>query len=166
MTERTARLVLDLLEAGQAQKELHHNEALAALDLCVQASIVAAGGNDPPTSPAAGQCWIVGPAPTGDWAGQAGALAGRTTGGWRFVRPREGLVVWDEARRISVRFSYGSWEEGVLRGDELRVGGERVVGRQAPAIADPDGGMAIDAEARSTLIALLAALRGHGLIAS
>lgn len=166
MTDTTARFALDLLEAGQAQKELHHNEALTVLDLCVQASIVAAGGNDPPATPVAGQCWIVGPLPTGDWIGQARALAGWTAGGWRFVRPVEGMVAWDEARRISLRFSRGTWEEGVLRGAELRVGGERVVGARAAAIAAPDGGSTVDAEARATLAAVLSALRGHGLIAA
>lgn len=166
MTDKTARFAFDLLEAGQAQKELHHNEALTAIDLCVQASIVAADGNDPPAAPAIGQCWIVGAAPRGAWAGQTQALAGWTAGGWRFVAPRDGLQAWDEARRIPLRFSNGAWEAGVLRGEELHVGGDRVVGRRAAAIADPGGGATIDAEARATLSAVLAALRGHGLVAS
>jgi hypothetical protein len=164
MTDRTARLALDLLEPGQAQKELHHNEALVALDLGVQASIVAAGGNDPPSAPAVGQCWIVGPTPTGAWTGQAHALAGWTAGGWRFVSAREGLAAWDEARRISLRFSRGAWEEGVLRGAELRIGGERVVGARAAAIPAPGGGATVDVEARAALSAMLSVLRGHGLI--
>jgi len=166
MSDTTARFALDLLEPGQAQKELHHNEALAAIDLAVQASVVAAGGNDPPAAPIAGQCWIVGPAPTGGWAGRAGALAGWTAGGWRFVGPREGMGAWDEARRIFLRFSHGAWEEGVLRGAELRVAGERVVGPRAAAIAAPDGGTTVDAQARASLAAVLSALRAHGLIAS
>lgn len=166
MTEKTARLALDLLAPGQAQKELHHNEALAAIDLCVQASVVSAGQNEPAPTPVVGQCWIVGPAPTGAWTGQARAVAGWTAGGWRFVGAREGLAAWDEARRIPLRFSAGAWEEGVLRGGELRVDGERVVGTRGPAIAAPGGGTTVDAEARATLAAVLAALRGHGLIAS
>lgn len=165
MTDRTARLALELIEPGQAQKELRHNEALAALDLCVQASVAGAGTNDPPTAPAMGRCWIVGTAPTGAWADRAQALAGWTTGGWRFVAAREGMVAWDEVRHIPLRFSNGAWQAGVLRGAELRIGGDRVVGPRAAAIAAPGGGATIDAEARATLAAVLSALRGHGLIA-
>ena len=70
----TPRLALPLLQPGQAQKEMGHNEALAALDLIVQPNVVAAGIDTPPTSPESGQCWIVGASPTGAWAGQAGKL--------------------------------------------------------------------------------------------
>src|SRR3546814_12942418 len=40
----------------------------------------------PPQTPAPGECWIVGDAPSGDWAGWAGALACWTHGGWRSYR--------------------------------------------------------------------------------
>ena len=39
------------------------------------------------------------------------------------------------------------------------------VGSQAAAIGDPGGGATIDLEARACLAGVLAALRGHGLIA-
>ncbi|SFP82892.1 DUF2793 domain-containing protein [Sphingomonas rubra] len=165
MTIRTARLALDLLEPGQSQKELHHNEALALLDLGVQASVIAAGTDVPPQMPEPGQCWIVGTVPTGAWTGRPQAIAGWTAAGWRFVAPREGLVAWDEGRHVCQRFSAGRWQAGVVRGTELDIAGERVVGPRAGAIAAPAGGGTVDAEARATLAALLAALRGHGLIA-
>jgi hypothetical protein len=41
-----------------------------------------------------------------------------------------------------------------------------VVGPQAAAIADPDGGAVVDGEARTAIAAILAALRSHGLIAA
>jgi hypothetical protein len=44
------------------------------------------------------------------------------------------------------------------------VDGVKVVGARQPAIADPTGGTSVDGEARDTLRAVLAALRGHGLI--
>ena len=81
MVETSARLALPLLVPGQAQKEMFHNEALATIDLALQASVAAVGTEAPPAAPSPGQCWIVGPRPTGDWAGQAGALAGWTAGG-------------------------------------------------------------------------------------
>lgn len=43
---------------------------------------------------------------------------------------------------------------------------DKVVGGQMAAIAGPTGGSVIDAELRSTVAAILEALRGHGLIAS
>ena len=163
---RTARLGIELIEPGQAQKELAHNEALALIDLGLQASVVAAGIDAPPADPAEGQCWIVGAQPTGTWAGHANAIVGWTADGWRFVAPREGLDSWDEARQISLRFTRGSWEAGVARAAGLHVAGERVVGPRAAAIAAPTGGQTVDGEARATLAAVLAALRGHGLIAA
>jgi hypothetical protein len=41
-----------------------------------------------------------------------------------------------------------------------------VVGSQAAAIASPTGGTNVDVQARSTIDAILSALRQHGLIES
>jgi hypothetical protein len=160
----TARLALPLIAPGQAQKEMTHNEALALIDLAVQAGVTAARADAPPATPVIGECWIVGDAPEGAWAGQAGALAGWTAGGWRFVAPREGMSVWSAGDTMAWTFRAGLWRRGELRGLSLRVNGRQVVGAQAAAIAAPSGGATVDAEARATLSAVLAALRGHGLI--
>lgn len=48
---------------------------------------------------------------------------------------------------------------------EYKVNGTQVITDQQPAIADPTGGVTIDAEARAQLILLLNAARAHGLIA-
>lgn len=119
----------------------------------------------PPADPAAGASWIVGAAPTGAWSGRAHALATWTAGGWRFVRPREGMAVWDGQALVPVRFVGGAWERGVGRATRLIIAGEQVVGARSGPIAEPAGGGVADAEARATLGAILAALRGHGLIA-
>lgn len=89
--ETTARLGLPLLATGQARKEETHNEALALVDLLLGGGVEAMGVDAPPADPTVGQAWIVGAAPTGAWAGRAGAVAGWTGGGWRFVPPFEGL---------------------------------------------------------------------------
>ena len=164
--DATARLALPLLQAGQAQKEMTHNEALARLDLAVQAVVVTMGLNDPPVDPAVGDCWIVGPAPTGAWVGEAGALAGWTADGWRFVAAAEGMTVWIADRAVAARYVGGGWVAGDLAGEQVSIEGVKVVGAQAAAIADPAGGTTIDAEARTTIGAILSILRGHGLIAS
>ncbi len=97
MAETTDRLALPLLAAGQAQKEIFHNEALTFVDLLLQGAVEDHDVDDPPASPAAGQCWTVGASPSGDWTGRAGQVAGWTTGGWRFVLPRAGMTFWNIA---------------------------------------------------------------------
>lgn len=165
MTEATARHALPLIQPGQAQKELSHNEALAALDLLVQPSVVAVGLDTPPTSPTPGQCWIVGGAPIGAWAGHAQSLAGWTDGGWRFAAPVPGMAIWTGGAAAFVRWDGGTWVPGALAGSSLSIAGQQVVGARAGAIADPSGGGAIDSEARATVTQILSALRQHGLIA-
>lgn len=161
--DSTPRLALALLQPGQAQKEMYHNEALVRIDLAVQAVAEAAGGATPPEAPAPGQCWIVGTAATGEWAGQEGALAGWTDAGWRFVAPFEGLRVWmRDSAEIAV-FRAGEWRLGEVHG-RLFVEGVQVVGPRAGAIAPIAGGTTVDAEARAAVSAILAALQHHGLI--
>ncbi len=164
-TDQTPRFALPMLQPGQAQKELYHNEALALLDIAVQPNVVGIGANTPPASPATGACWIVGASPTGAWAGAAHHLAGWTGGGWRFVAPVEGMTVWNLANTLESRFIAGSWVSGQTRSAQLLIGGTQVVGPQRPAIATPSGGAMVDAEARAALAAILAAMTAHGLIA-
>ena len=58
------------------------------------------------------------------------------------------------------------WRAGAIRDDGLYQNDEKIVGARQPAIANIGGGAVIDAEARSTIAAILTALRTHGLIAS
>ena len=164
MTDVTDRLGLPLLAAGQAQKELFHNEALALIDLVAGAGVEAVGVNAPPAAPTPGQAWVVGPAPTGDWAGHADALTGWTAGGWRFVAAREGLAVWSAADDTVARRRGGAWEIGNLRGHAVVIDGVAVVGPRQPGIVEPNGGAVVDAEARAAIGAVISALRAHGLI--
>lgn len=162
----TARLALPLLESGQAQKELTHNEALALIDLGMHAEVEAVGVDLPPGAPAIGECWVVGTAPVGAWTGQAGAIAGWTAGGWRFLRPREGMRAWNRAAGREATRADGAWEDGVVRASRVIVDGTQVVGARRPAVALPTGGTVIDTEARAAMAQLLAALTAHGLLAA
>ena len=164
--DASARLAMPLLKPGQAQKEMVHNEAIAILDLLVQPSVVAAGLDTPPGSPGEGQCWIIGTAPTGVWAGHAASLAGWTTGGWRFAAPFDGITVWSVADSLFARYSGGAWTLGDMVAARVTIGGEQVIGARRPAIADPAAGSVIDVESRAALTAVLAAMRAHGLIAN
>jgi hypothetical protein len=164
MDENTTRLALPLLAPGQAQKEITHNEALALIDLALQASVETVGATVPPADPTEGAAWILGAAPTGDWAGRAGAIAGWTGGGWRFVAPREGMAAWSRADAATARYHEGVWEIGTVRADRVLIDGFPVLGPRRPGIADPTGGAVIDDVARATLAELLTTLRAHGLI--
>lgn len=164
--ENTARLALPLLQPGQAQKEMWHNEALTLLDLLVQPVVLAVGLDTPPTAPEAGDAWVVGAAPSGAWSGSAGHIAAWSAGGWRFAAPIEGMAVWSVADGAGARYAAGGWAVGMLHGTTLVLGGHAVVGGRRGAIADATGGAVIDVEARGAIAAILAVLRGHGLIES
>lgn len=143
----TARWGLPMLAAGQAQKEITHNEALMLADMLLNPRVVAAGVSVPPVSPIAGAAWIVGTAPTGAWAGRADSLAGWTSGGWRFAPPSNGLRVWDEATSSFLVYKGSGWIA-------------------APAIADASGGTVIDSQLRAVVASLLTTLRGQGVLKS
>jgi hypothetical protein len=162
----TDRLGLPLLAAGQAQKELAHNEALLLLDLVSQPVAQSADLASPPGSPIAGQCWIVAASATGDWSGRDGAMAGWTDNGWRFAAPGAGWRVWVADRGQSMRFDGTAWADEDVRSDGYFVAGDRVLAGRQAAIADPAGGATIDSNARAAVTAILAALRAHGLIAT
>ncbi len=163
--QSSARLTLPYLQPGQAQKELYHNEALALLDLAVQPAVLGIAVNTPPADPAPGDCWIVGTAPTGAWAGEAGHIAGWTQGGWRYLTPTAGMVVWSIADALEARFAGGSWTVGTVQAARLVITGDQVIGPRQAAIASPAGGSMIDEQARAAVAAVLAAMRSHGLIA-
>lgn len=145
MFDHTDRHALPLLHAGQAQKEMTHNEALAMLDLLAAPAVEAMDAAVPPQAPAPGQCWLLGEVPEGDWAGRPGALAGWTVSGWRFVDPNEGMAVWVRDRGVSARRVAGEWRIGaVLAGA-------------------PDTGSVRDVEAREAIAAIVALLRSQGI---
>lgn len=158
----TPRLALPLLEPGQAQKEMTHNEALVRLDIATQASVLAEAAA-PPAAPQIGQCWLVASAPQGAWALAAGAIAAWTEGGWRFVAPVEGMRIWIAAEASFALFSQGAWYHGRTYG-RLFIEGRQLVGPQQPNVAEPTGGVTVDAEARVAITAVLQTLRRHGLI--
>ena len=141
----TARLALPLLAAGQAQKEITHNEALTLLDAAL-APVVEGGMRDvPPVAPVVGQCWLVGASASGAWAGQSAALACWTSGGWRFVTLPQGASVVE-------RVSGKRW---------LRAASSWFAAQLSTA---PAGGAVIDAEARAAIAVLVTVLGNFGLV--
>jgi Protein of unknown function (DUF2793) len=165
MPDTSDRFKLPLLAAGQAQKEITHNEALMLADMLLHSVVVAVAPGSVPSAPLPGQCWIVGNSPSGAWAGQSGAIAGWSAGGWRFVAPIDGMAMWSLADSLVVRRNGGVWVAGMVTATSLKIGGNQVVGARAASIANVSGGSVIDVEARAVINSILVTLRSHGLIA-
>lgn len=163
MTERSARFALPFILPGQAQKELFHNEALAALDGLVHAAVEGAAAT-PPADADEGDSWIVATGASGAWAGHSGSIAVRTAGGWRFLGPLIGMSVWDKAAGFARRWTGTAWSDGALPVAAIRVGGSQVVGPRLADVPSPSGGTTIDVEARTAIGALIVTLKSHGLI--
>ena len=136
------RFGLPLLYAAQAQKELCVNEALAVIDAmlgCAVEGIATA----PPTSPVNGTNWLVATGGSGVWAGQDGNIAAYQAGNWVFITARDGMNVFNRATGQTLLYA-GGWQAPVKP-------------------AAPAGGTTVDAEARTAIAAIIAALQQAGV---
>ena len=140
---RTPRFEIPLLFAGQSQKEGFVNELAARLDGLMHLA-VQGEATTPPASPAEGSAWLVGTNPTGDWSGQTGKIALRQAGNWLFAAPRDGMRLLNLASGQDMRF-HGQW-------------------RIATKPQAPTGGTTIDAESRTAIAAIIAALATAGIV--
>lgn len=166
MAETTTRFALPLLQVAQAQKEVTHNEAVAAIDVLLQLAVESRTLGVPPAAPAAGAAWIVPGGASGAWAGRTGDIAAWDEGGWRYLRPRGGTVAWlGDAARFAV-FDGTVWRDDGWPVAGLRIGGRLMLAAVPATVAAPVGGTTVDVEARAALAALTATLRAQGLVAS
>lgn len=139
------RMALPLLVSGQAQKELTHNEALLLIDMALMPLVESVGLNAPPIMPEIGQCWIVGPVPTGAWSDAANHLAAWTAGGWR-------TLALPERAEVRERVGGRSWTRSLA-------------GWMAPPVwTGISGGSTVDQEARAALESLAGMLAARGLL--
>jgi hypothetical protein len=152
----TVRNKLALLSAGQAQKEVTHNEALVAIDRLLHPSVKSRSLSAPPADPALGESWIVGEAATGAWSGQEQAIAVFEGYGWGFVLPRLGLAAFIEDED-GMAIWRGQWSAG-WPVSQLSIASPAV-------ISLPAGGVTVDAELRESFGSLVTALQGLGLTA-
>lgn len=166
MNESSNRFGLPLLAAAQAQKETTHNEAIALIDLLVNPVVQSIAQVNIPSAPLPGQAWIVGAGATGAWVGNTNKIAGWTLSGWRFITPVEAMSVWSLSDAATVQFNGTAWAIAKLSGQQVSIGGNKIVGARQGAIADPAGGSIIDAEARTVIGSILTMLSTHGLIAT
>ena len=67
------------------------------------------GANAPPGAPVTGDLYVVGPAPTGAWAGQANNLAQWTGSAWLITAPQRGATVVSAATGKTYIWSGSAW---------------------------------------------------------
>ena len=105
----TSKLNLPYILQSQSQKEVTHNDGLNLLDMLVQAVVLEVGLDTPPVSPTLGGCYVIGNSPSGDWATHTGELTQAITGGWRFVAPFDGLLVYNLSDDKNYHYNGSSW---------------------------------------------------------
>lgn len=109
MTTTSATLGIPYIASQQSQPDVTHNEAVSLLQIILAGGAITIGGNTPPASPLEGDTYVVGPVPTGVWAGRANAIAGFFLSQWLFVPgndsngtpidmgpDQEGLSIWSK----------------------------------------------------------------------
>ena len=106
----TTLLGLPLLQPSQAQKHVTVNDAMTVLDTVVQLSVKSSVLNIPPSIPAEGDRYIVGPVPTGTWSGKARQVAAWVGSAWVFHAPAQGWIAWDETTSIALVFTATNWQ--------------------------------------------------------
>ncbi len=142
---QTPRFSLPLLAAGQAHKELFHNEALTLLDLLTDISVLEISDDPALLTPAAGDCWLIGSSPLAEWEDYSDHIAGWSAGGWRFISPRESMRIFIANIGGLAVFRNGAWQV-------------------AEQVFSPAGGSVIDNEARTAIESILASLQTFGLM--
>jgi hypothetical protein len=158
----TPRHGLPLLAAGQAQKELTHNEALLAIDRRLQTAVESRTLATSPLDPGPGAMYIVAAGSDGAWAGRDGMLASWDGFGWHFTMTEPGWLVWIADEAIFAVFNEGwstSWPAS-----GLLVAGREVFRMPPVVVAAPTGGAVVDVECRTAVATLLSALRNQGIV--
>jgi len=161
--DRTGRYGFPLLSAGQAQKEVTHNEALLQIDRMLHVAVATRGSNEPPAAPSQTASYIVGSAPTGAWTERADCLASYDGTGWTFTNPVRGCLAWIIGEAVFSVYDTG-WSIGGWPTNGLKIGGRAVLAAPPVAIASPADGAVVDAQARTVIAAMIVALRNQGIV--
>jgi hypothetical protein len=109
MSDNTPRLGLAELAQMQEMDSATWNEALVRLDALADLYLLGQFVNTPPGSPADGDLYLTGAAPTGAWSGYAYKIAYCIDGGWRFFTPFTGLRAFVAGTNAFLLYVGGSW---------------------------------------------------------
>jgi hypothetical protein len=104
----TNNLGITLVEQSQAQKEVTVNEAISVLEALQNRGVEDVNLATPPVSPSAGAAYIIAASGTGAWAGKDGKIA-YFNAVWKFITPREGLLIWVNDEDTLYYFSGSAW---------------------------------------------------------
>ncbi len=104
----TINLNIALVASNQAQKEVTVNAAITAIEAILNRGVIDLGLNTPPVSPAVGDLYIIGAAPTGAWASNANDVAYYQSG-WKFINPNEGMRLWVNDENIVYTWDGAAW---------------------------------------------------------
>jgi hypothetical protein len=107
--QKTARYDLPYLAAHQSQKHITHNEALAQIDVLLQASVVSRSLHEPPATLSDGDVFLVADEADADWAGADGHLAAWVDGVWQFKAPRRGCRIWVASEKLMTVYDGAEW---------------------------------------------------------
>ncbi len=110
----TPNLKLELLAAGQSQKHVTMNEALAAIDSLAQLAAIHRKQGTPPVAPAEGATYIVPAGATGAFAGRTGTIAVFSEGSWRFHEPVDGWRCYVTAEEALLVYLNGQWKPAAM----------------------------------------------------
>lgn len=139
-----------------------------ALDGLVMPNVLGYLTNTPPGSPANGDTYIIGAAPTGAWAGQGGKVTRYSTvaAAWEFYTPKNGWTLEANSARENYRYTGSAWEiyyqEGTwtptltgftVTGSPVITGNFRKIGRLSYVHGriDPSGGTVASTLSVSTI---------------
>lgn len=109
MPDNSPILALPLIQPSQAQKHVTHNEAVLLLDALLHLAVISRALTTPPATPAEADRYIVASGAVGDWAGQAGRIALRQDGVWRFLVPNPGFRAWVQAENTAAQWNGTAW---------------------------------------------------------
>lgn len=98
-----------------ASGEAHYTQFMAfmrAMDMFAMPNVKGYRTNTPPGSPADGDAYIIGAAPTGAWAGKAGLLTRYSSVAvtWEFFTPKNGWMIQANSARETYRYTASAWE--------------------------------------------------------
>lgn len=114
--EQTTNLKMPFIMPSQAQKHITHNEALLALDIVVQLSVLDRHLAAAPTLPVEGDRYIVAAAATGDWTGKSGQVAAWQDGVWAFHFPIKGWLAWVADEQRIFAYDGTTWLDAIALG--------------------------------------------------
>lgn len=123
MSASTPRMGLPELAQMQEMDSAQINEALIQIDALGGVFLKGLLVNDPPATPADGDTYVTGGAPTGAWAGNAYKIAYCIDGGWRIFTPFDGLIAHLSTSDSPLVYRSGQWTGlgALMAGPEVSV---------------------------------------------